>query len=409
MRTRFAPSPTGRLHLGHAFSALTAWELARAAGGEFLLRIEDTDPPRARPEYEAAIYDDLAWLGLSWPEPVLRQSEHLPRYAAALDRLTAMGLTYPCRCTRADIRAALSAPQEGAPARGPVYPGTCRGRSMDAGRAAPPSASTSAARSSSSATSARSPSTETGPGPAGTHRARRRRCCAPGSATWCSARKDIGAAAYHLAVVVDDAHQGITHVVRGEDLWEATPLHRLLQALLGLPVPVWHHHRLIRDAAGRRLAKRDDARALAALRADGATPADIRHMLGFRPEVPLRRAACIRTTRSIWRRPAKPRPRHFDESKYSARGDAPGARQNTRHESGTAPSERRPRALAPGFHTALKPGEQSPRASTRAANAKACAHLRARFGGKGRRPAQPVPLRRAKSPGRGPSVKRARA
>ena len=114
LRTRFAPSPTGRLHLGHAFSALTAWELAQAAGGTFLLRIEDIDPARCRPEYEAAIYDDLAWLGLAWPEPVLRQSEHLARYAAALDRLTALGLTYPCRCTRADIRAALSAPQEGA-------------------------------------------------------------------------------------------------------------------------------------------------------------------------------------------------------------------------------------------------------------------------------------------------------
>ena len=134
MRTRFAPSPTGRLHLGHAFSALTAWDLAQAEGGEFLLRIEDLDPTRSRPEFEAAIRDDLAWLGLAWPEPALRQSERLPRYVAALGRLTARGLTYPCRCTRADIRAALSAPQEGAAAV--VYPGTCRGRPMtEIGRA----------------------------------------------------------------------------------------------------------------------------------------------------------------------------------------------------------------------------------------------------------------------------------
>jgi glutamyl-Q tRNA(Asp) synthetase len=130
VRTRFAPSPTGRLHLGHAFSALTAWELARAAGGAFLLRIEDIDRARSRPEHEAAIFDDLAWLGLTWPEPVLRQSEHLARYAAALDRLAALGVTYPCRCTRSDIRAALAAPQEGAAA--PVYPGTCRARRIDA-------------------------------------------------------------------------------------------------------------------------------------------------------------------------------------------------------------------------------------------------------------------------------------
>lgn len=277
--TRFAPSPTGPLHLGHAFSALTAWDLALAAGGTLLLRIEDLDAGRCRPEFEAAIKDDLIWLGLRWPEPVLRQSEHLPRYAAALDRLTAMGLTYPCRCTRADIRAALSAPQDGAPAAA-VYPGTCRGRAMatigagdavrlDLDRALERIGPAAALR-----------FDETGPAHAGRHgldegRLRRR----VGDVVL--GRKDIGAAAYHLAVVVDDAAQGITDVVRGEDLWEATPLHRLLQALLGAPAPVYHHHRLIRDAEGRRLAKRDDARAIARYRAEGMTPAGVRALVGL--------------------------------------------------------------------------------------------------------------------------------
>lgn len=258
-------------------SALTAWELAQAAGGGFLLRVEDIDTTRARPEFEAGIHDDLGWLGLSWPEPVLRQSEHLPAYAEALDSLTTMGLTYPCRCTRSDIRAALSAPQEGADG-GPVYPGTCRWRSMeersegnavrlDLGRAL--------------ALAGALDFEETGPLHAGRHEVDAGALKARiGDVVL--GRKDSGAA-YHLAVVVDDARQGITHVVRGADLWEATPLHRLLQALLGLPVPVWHHHRLIRDEAGRRLAKRDDARALATLRAEGATPEDVRRMLGIGP------------------------------------------------------------------------------------------------------------------------------
>jgi glutamyl-Q tRNA(Asp) synthetase len=274
VRTRFAPSPTGRLHLGHAFSALTAWELARAAGGAFLLRIEDIDRARSRAEHEAGILDDLAWLGLTWPEAVLRQSEHLARYAAALDRLAALGVTYPCRCTRADIRAALAAPQEGAAPQ--VYPGTCRARRIDA-REDGDAVRLDLDR----ALALAGPLSfdESGPAHRGRHRldpaALRARI---GDVVL--ARRDIGIA-YHLAVVVDDAHQGITHVVRGEDLLEATPLHRLLQALLGLPVPVWHHHRLIRDEAGRRLAKRDAARALATLRAHGATPADIRRTLGL--------------------------------------------------------------------------------------------------------------------------------
>ncbi|TPE50484.1 tRNA glutamyl-Q(34) synthetase GluQRS [Amaricoccus solimangrovi] len=278
MRTRFAPSPTGRLHLGHAFSALTARDLARAAGGEFLLRIEDIDTTRSRPEYEAAILADLRWLGLDWPEPVLRQSEHRPRYAAALDRLGAMGLTYPCSCTRAEIRAALSAPQEGAP--GPaVYPGTCRGRPMAARRPEDAIRLDLAA-----ALETAGPGvafTETGPLLSGTH-ALDPEAMRANLGDVVLGRRDIGVA-YHLAVVVDDAAQGISHVVRGADLREATPLHRLLQALLGLPVPLWHHHRLIRDESGGRLAKRDDARALATLRAAGATPEDIRRLVGLAP------------------------------------------------------------------------------------------------------------------------------
>ena len=296
MRTRFAPSPTGRLHLGHAFSALTAWDLAQAAGGGFLLRIEDIDAARCRPEFEAGIYEDLTWLGVAWPEPVLRQSEHLPRYASALDRLTAMGVTYPCRCSRADIRAALSAPQEGAaPQGGAVYPGTCRGRPIDA-RADGDAVRLDLGRALDLVDAGALSWEETGPA----HRCRHALDPALLRARIGDvvlARKDIGAASYHLAVVVDDAHQGITHVVRGEDLLESTPLHRLLQALLGLPVPTWHHHRLVRDdASGRRLAKRDDALAVAALRAGGATPDDIRRLAGLPAARPISPSSFIQVS-----------------------------------------------------------------------------------------------------------------
>lgn len=267
--TRFAPSPTGPLHLGHAYAAL----VAAARGDRFLLRIEDIDRARCRPEWEAAIFADLAWLGLRWEEPVIRQSGRGAAYRAALDRLAKMGLTYACACTRTDIRTALSAPQEGAAAigpDGPVYPGTCRGR-QGAG----------AIRLDMGAAMARTGPVafrETGTRPGSYSRTADEMVRDVGDIVL--ARRDIGTS-YHLAVVVDDAAQGITEVTRGEDLFAATAIHVVLQRLLDLPTPAYHHHRLIRDDQGKRLAKRDDARALAKYRADGATPSDIRRMVGL--------------------------------------------------------------------------------------------------------------------------------
>lgn len=271
--TRFAPSPTGPLHLGHAFSALTAW--AQAAGGGFLLRIEDIDQPRCKPEFETAILDDLRWLGLDWPEPVMRQSDRMPAYANALHQLETMGLTYRCTCTRSDIRNALSAPQEGAPVigpDGPVYPGTCR----HAGHMAEDAAIRLNMRKALRHVGALA-FTETGPLHPGPHTPAD---MAETIGDIVLARRDIGTS-YHLSVVVDDAAQGITLVTRGADLFEATPIHVLLQRLLGLPTPLYHHHRLIRDENGKRLAKRDDARALERYRSEGASPADIRTKFGL--------------------------------------------------------------------------------------------------------------------------------
>jgi glutamyl-Q tRNA(Asp) synthetase len=275
-RTRFAPSPTGYLHIGHAYSAIIAHDLARAAGGEFLVRIEDLDPARCRPDYEAAIFEDLAWLGLTWDEPPVRQSDRKALYDRALAQLAAQGLLFPCRCTRGDIAAALAAPQEGVqPAQ--AYPGTCRHRPMS--EAGPGDA----IRLNLEAALDRLPTLtfiETGPLHPGTHHVD------PADLLACEGdailqRRDTGMAAYHLAVVVDDAAQGITHVVRGDDLFPATAIQCVLQALLDLPEPIYHHHDLVRDGAGKRLAKRDDARAIRKYRADGATPADIRAMIGL--------------------------------------------------------------------------------------------------------------------------------
>lgn len=277
---RFAPSPTGHLHLGHAFSALTAHDAARAAGGRFLLRIEDIDHTRCRPEFEAAILEDLAWLGICWDGPVWRQSERRAHYRAALERLGRLGVLYPCRCTRADIRAAMSAPQEGA--RPGVYPGTCRGRPL--AEAGPGDALRLDLRAAFAALGGAGAvralrCEELGARHRGMHRLDPDRLLAEiGDVVL--ARRDIGTS-YHIAVVVDDAAQGVTHVTRGEDLFDFMFLHRLLQALLELPVPRWRHHRLIRDEQGRRLAKRDEARSLRRLRAEGARPEDIRAMLGM--------------------------------------------------------------------------------------------------------------------------------
>jgi glutamyl-Q tRNA(Asp) synthetase len=284
---RFAPSPTGELHLGHAFSALVGWRAARAAGGRFLLRIEDLDQGRSRPEFVEGITRDLAWLGIEWEQPVLFQSARLPAYRTALDRLAGLGLTYACTCTRRDIAEAVAAPQEGALSAGPdgpVYPGTCRGRAHQPGGTAAIRLDIRraiAALGGADAVASRY-FQELDAGPAGESGNIRLDPTAlvAGTGDVVLARRD-GAPAYHLAVVVDDAWQGISHVTRGRDLFPATAIHRLLQALLGLATPVYRHHRLIRDAAGRRLAKRDRAHSLEQLRADGAQPTDVLHRLGL--------------------------------------------------------------------------------------------------------------------------------
>ncbi|MCP4820575.1 MAG: tRNA glutamyl-Q(34) synthetase GluQRS [Shimia sp.] len=274
--TRFAPSPTGPLHLGHAYSALLAHDMARDSGGVFLLRIDDLDQSRARPEWEQQIYDDLAWLGITWDAAPRRQSEHFTEYAAALAQLRARGLTFECQCSRRDIEAAANAPQEGAPLFGPdgrIYPGTCRSLDLS------PDAATCTRLNMTKAAKAKASFTETGPSHAGLHTLNKEDLTTTIGDVVLSRRNM--AASYHLSVVLDDVACGVTHVIRGEDLFEATRIHVLLQRLLDLPTPEYHHHDLIRDDAGKRLAKRDDARAIAKYRAEGATPANIRAMVGL--------------------------------------------------------------------------------------------------------------------------------
>jgi glutamyl-Q tRNA(Asp) synthetase len=288
---RFAPSPTGLLHLGHALSAWAGWQAARRAGGRFVLRIEDLDQGRVRPEWTEAILRDLAWLGLCWDGPVLCQSSRRHAYRTALDDLAVRRLSYVCTCTRRDIAEAAAAPQEGAPQHGtsqlgpdgPVYPGTCRGRfrPTDGPHAVRLDMAAAIAALGGQAAVDALAFTELDQGPrgeTGTVRLSAARLLA-GCGDIVLERRD-GAPAYHLAVVVDDAHQGVSHVTRGRDLFPATHLHRLLQALLGLPTPIYRHHRLVRDAAGRRLAKRDDARAIAAYRAEGLGPAQVLALAG---------------------------------------------------------------------------------------------------------------------------------
>jgi glutamyl-Q tRNA(Asp) synthetase len=283
---RFAPSPNGYLHLGHAFSAMLNYELARQSGGRFLLRIEDVDPTRCRPEFEAAIDEDLAWLGLSWEKPARRQSEHFACYRAALEKLTALGLVYPAFESRAEIARFIAerekeAPWPRDPDGAPLYPGMARALALNERARLIETGAPYALRLDMTAACARVGAlnwTERGEGPTG-----ERGTVAANPAAWGDviiARKETPTS-YHLAVVVDDSLQGITEVVRGQDLFWSTSVHRLLQALLGLPQPVYRHHRLIRDAAGRKLSKSTEATGLRELRAAGVTPAEIRRRVGL--------------------------------------------------------------------------------------------------------------------------------
>ncbi len=275
--TRFAPSPTGLLHLGHAHAALAAWSAAREAGGRFLLRIEDIDGTRCRPAFTAAILEDLAWLGLDWDGEVRVQSRHMSEYRAALDRLAVRGLLYPCFCTRAEIArevAAAGAAPHGPD--GPPYPGTCRRLDPKLRAARVAAGEPHALRLDMAAALALAPADlsfeEAGEG--------RIRCDPAPFGDVVLARKEVPAS-YHLCVTHDDALQGVTLVTRGVDLQPATHLHRLLQALLGWPEPRYAHHRLLADAEGRRLAKRDGAPSLRALREAGRSPAELRALAGF--------------------------------------------------------------------------------------------------------------------------------
>jgi glutamyl-Q tRNA(Asp) synthetase len=279
---RFAPSPTGALHLGHALSAFIDFDLCQRAGGRFLLRIEDIDRTRCRPEYEAAIHDDLRWLGIAWEEPVRRQSEHMAAYQAALDRLTAMGLLYPALMTRVQIEAATAGrnwPHD--PDGTPLYPGADRDLDPDTARARMASGApfSQRLRTDLAVTKAGPLSwSEQGSGPDGETGTVAAMPTAWGDVVL--ARKEMPTS-YHLSVVVDDALQGVTTVVRGRDLFHATSIHVLLQKLLGLPSPTYHHHRLLLDADGRKLSKSERSPALAALRAAGATASDVRRLVGL--------------------------------------------------------------------------------------------------------------------------------
>ena len=274
--SRFAPSPTGLLHLGHAYSALSAYALAQGDKGRFILRIEDIDPTRCRPEFEAAIYEDLGWLELHWEGDVRRQSDHLDDHEAALKTLQRKGLVYPCFCSRNEIKAEIErsgrAPHG---PNGPVYPGICRKLSDEQAQQRIEAGDPYALRLDMA-----------------------RAAAIIGPISWCDrahgkfkarpetfgdvvlARKDTPTS-YHLAVTVDDHLQGVSVVCRGADLLEATHIHRLLQALLGYDTPQYQHHRLLTDDAGRRLAKRQDSLSIRALREHGYTPEEVRAMTGF--------------------------------------------------------------------------------------------------------------------------------
>jgi glutamyl-Q tRNA(Asp) synthetase len=283
---RFAPSPNGYLHLGHALSALLNFDMARRAGGRLLLRIEDIDAARCRPEYEAAIYEDLAWLGIEWEKPVRLQSQHFVDYRKALERLDTIRLTFPSFETRSELARLVSERESHArwprdPDGVPVYPGAARGmataeRELRLARGEPYAIRLDIRAATEWAGALRW--TETGTGLSGETGE-----IAAEPEAWGDiilGRKDTPGS-YHLAVVVDDALQGVTHVIRGQDLFWSTAVHRVLQALLGLSPPVYHHHRLILDADGRKLAKSTQSTGLRELRAAGATPRDIRRLVGL--------------------------------------------------------------------------------------------------------------------------------
>ncbi|MBM3554830.1 MAG: tRNA glutamyl-Q(34) synthetase GluQRS [Alphaproteobacteria bacterium] len=278
--TRFAPSPTGELHLGHAYSALLAYGAAERSGGRFILRIEDIDAGRCREEHVAGIYDDLAWLGLDWVKPVRRQSEHFSDYRAALDRLAGMELLYPCFCTRKDIAEEIArSPSAPHGPDGAVYPGTCRRlapeeREQRIAAGEPYALRLDLARAMALAEHRLGE-------PLSWRDGGQSIACDPNEhGDVVLARKDTPTS-YHLAVTLDDAAQGVTLVTRGKDLFTATHVHRLLQALLDLPTPDYLHHDILLDEAGRRLSKRDGAPTLKSLRGDGASPDDIRRMIGL--------------------------------------------------------------------------------------------------------------------------------
>ena len=283
---RFAPSPNGYLHLGHAYSALLNFESARATGGRFLLRIEDIDATRCRSEFETAVYQDLAWLGLSWEAPVRRQSEHLAFYRDAVETLSAQGLVYPAFESRAEI-AKLVAQREAAgawprdPDGTPLYPGTAKSLASDQRRRLIESGAPYALRLDMAAALGRAGAlgwSEHGGGPGGETGQISARPERWGDVIL--ARKETPTS-YHLSVVIDDAVQGVTEVVRGQDMFHATSVHRLLQQLLGLPQPAYRHHRLLMNVAGQKLSKSTDATGLRELRAAGATPEDIRRLIGL--------------------------------------------------------------------------------------------------------------------------------
>lgn len=283
---RFAPSPNGLLHLGHAYSALLNFDRAREIGGRLLLRIEDIDATRCRPEYEAAIYEDLAWLGIAWETPVRRQSEHLAEYRAALDKLTALGLVYPAFESRAEIARLVTAreadgPWPRDPDGAPLYPGHAKSLADDEQARLITSGAPYALRLDMAAACGRAAGlswNELGEGPSGERGTVPARPEAWGDVIL--ARKETPTS-YHLSVVVDDALQGVSEVVRGQDLFHATSVHRLLQLLLGLPEPAYRHHGLIRDGEGRKLSKSSRSTGLRELRAAGMTPAGIRQLLGL--------------------------------------------------------------------------------------------------------------------------------